>query len=73
MGNVNSDESINKTFCPHCGFLMEKQDEYYGGTASVWEEYPVSSTGGSGVSLYPQQDIYHCTNPDCGRSLLKPS
>jgi len=71
MTNINSNGEANILKCPNCGYPMKEQSEYKGGTASAWEYYPVSSTGSPIVNIYPEQKIYHCTNPNCGRSLLK--
>jgi len=59
--------------CPRCGSPMVRQTRYRGGTASLWEDYPVSSSGTASVYMYSQEEIYVCTNPQCGQSLLRPN
>ncbi len=68
----NGFEEYNKEICPLCGSLMEHKSEYIGGTASTWQNTPVSSTGSLViVHIYGEQKIYKCSNIVCGYSLLK--
>jgi hypothetical protein len=59
--------------CPKCKSPMTKKARYGGGSAEMWVNIPVSSSGSVYHSIYPQQDEYECTNPQCKKSLLRPS
>ena len=68
--NPTTEDNLNLV-CPECGSRLKKMNKYTGGTASNWIDFPVSSTSGSVVASYPEQDIYVCTNPECKKLFLR--